>query len=306
MIRKFAFASAFALGVGCFLLPAAPAQAACTSYPNQLSNNTVADANQVMADFNCALLTGGGAMTGSLGLGTTPLANSLIGVWTAGDFFLSAAPADVAFNSRWSTSAQNWLNISSGPAGFIRISSDYGGTMYFTTAPNTGTAGATTQFTWPFWLTTSYVDVNTAIVFPHISTTSSSANAFLDVTNSNNLLRSTSSIRYKRDIQPITYEDARKVLELTPVSFHSMSSADDPNRVFEGLTAEQVAQYLPQFVNYIKDADGKEIPDGVQYDRVAAVALLAVVKEQQKEIAGLKSCRLWCMVKEAAGLKQIQ
>ena len=61
-----------------------------------------------------------------------------------------------------------------------------------------------------------------------------------------------------------------------------------------------------QFVNYAKDANGKDMPDSVQYDRIAAVALLAVVKEQQKEITDLKaevSCRLWCMVNEAVGIK---
>jgi hypothetical protein len=140
-----------------------------------------------------------------------------------------------------------------------------------------------------------------AIEFPNVLTTASAGNAFLNSTNRNNLLRSTSSIRYKRDIQPVQYDDARRVLELTPVSFHSKSPADDPKREFEGLTAEQGSQYLPQFVNYIKDNKGNETPDGVQYDRIAAVALLSVVKEQQKEIEALKSCRLWCMIKEEAG-----
>jgi hypothetical protein len=148
--------------------------------------------------------------------------------------------------------------------------------------------------------------INTSVPvvqFSGIGTTASAANAFLDATNNKSLLRSTSSIRYKRDIRPIGYDEVRKVLDLVPVSFRSKSPADDPNRIFEGLTAEQVAQHLPQFVNYVKGPDGQDIPDGVQYDRIAAVALLGVVKHQQTEIETLRSCRLWCMIEEAVGLR---
>jgi hypothetical protein len=139
------------------------------------------------------------------------------------------------------------------------------------------------------------------VEFSAIGTTANAANAYLD--SSNNLLKTTSSMRYKRDIRPLSNDEERKVLDLIPVSFRSKAPADDPNRVFDGLTAEQVAQHLPQFVNYVKGPDGKEIPDGVQYDRIAAVALLGVVKQQQNEIDALRSCRLWCMVEEAVGLR---
>ncbi len=42
----------------CALTWAGAAASQCTSYPNQLQNGQVADANQVMANFNCAALLG--------------------------------------------------------------------------------------------------------------------------------------------------------------------------------------------------------------------------------------------------------
>jgi hypothetical protein len=124
-----------------------------------------------------------------------------------------------------------------------------------------------------------------AVNFPGVSTTASGANAFLDNTASNNLLRSTSSLRYKTAVRPLALAAALPVLDLTPIRFRSLADADDPNRDFEGLAAEEVAARLPQFVNFTTDG----LPDGVQYDRIAAVALLAVVKDQQARIAALEA-----------------
>ena len=42
----------------------------CTAYPNTLTNGTTADATQVMANFNCAVLLGAAHFTGNVGIGT--------------------------------------------------------------------------------------------------------------------------------------------------------------------------------------------------------------------------------------------
>lgn len=115
--------------------------------------------------------------------------------------------------------------------------------------------------------------------FPLISTTASAANAFLDGANGNNLLRSTSSRRYKTDIAPISNAVASRVLSLTPISYHSKAAADDPSLLWYGLIAEDVAAIEPRLVAY----DPQGLPDGVQYDRVG-VLLLSVVKHQQDQI----------------------
>jgi len=46
------------------------AMAQCATYPNTLTNGTTADANQVMANFNCAALLGGAAFTGNVSIGS--------------------------------------------------------------------------------------------------------------------------------------------------------------------------------------------------------------------------------------------
>lgn len=128
---------------------------------------------------------------------------------------------------------------------------------------------------------TESITVGSATVqFPTVSTTASAANAFLDNAASNSLLRSTSSLRYKTNVASLSWWDALPVLLIDPISFNSLASADDPHRKFEGLAAEQVARFFPQFINY--DEQGR--PDGVQYDRVAAVPMLLMLKLQTAAI----------------------
>jgi hypothetical protein len=75
MRRVFALAGVFALWV--FAL-CGSANAACATYPFVLTNNTLADANQVMADFNCAALLGAAnTFTGSNNYGTPSAINLL-------------------------------------------------------------------------------------------------------------------------------------------------------------------------------------------------------------------------------------
>lgn len=112
-----------------------------------------------------------------------------------------------------------------------------------------------------------------------ISTTASPANAFIDSANTNNILRSTSSRRYKQDIVPLPESVAERVLDLQPIRYRSKAAADDPNLLWYGLIAEDVADVDPRLAVY--DDQGR--PDGVQYERVG-VLLLGVVKHQQQQI----------------------
>jgi hypothetical protein len=108
----------------------------------------------------------------------------------------------------------------------------------------------------------------TTAKFANISTTASAANAFLDNAASNNLLRSTSSLRYKDVIAPIIAADALAIAErLEAFSYHSKAAADDPKRVFFGVGAEQAAEITDSLIQY--DADGE--PDGFMYDRLGVL-----------------------------------
>lgn len=92
------------------------------------------------------------------------------------------------------------------------------------------------------------------------------------------LCRNTSSIRYKENVRPHPIRPA-DVLALEPVQYDRKNG--NPNEY--GLIAEQVAEYVPELVQYF---DGEV--DGVRYD-LLAVALLDVVKSQEARIAHLES-----------------
>jgi hypothetical protein len=127
------------------------------------------------------------------------------------------------------------------------------------------------------------LDSNQEAYFPNIGTTASAANAFLDSGSSpaNQLLRSTSSLRYKTDVEVVTYSEALAVVgRLDPIKYRSLAKADDKARQFFGLGAETVADADARLVNY---RDG--LPDGVQYDRVG-VLLIPIVQELARR-AGL-------------------
>lgn len=119
------------------------------------------------------------------------------------------------------------------------------------------------------------------------TTTASAANAFMDSGNGNALIRSTSSRRYKTDIEPLDPAYANRVLDLTPVWYRSTSSVDNAGWSWFGLIAEDVAKIEPRLVHWTPEED-KLIPDGVQYDRLS-VLLLDVVKQMRAEISALKA-----------------
>lgn len=150
---------------------------------------------------------------------------------------------------------------------------------------------------------------NGVVTFPSISTTASAANAFLDSGASNSLLRSTSSLRYKKDVEDLSAEYARKALQMRPVWYRSKAEADNPAWSYFGLIAEELAEIEPRLVHYAyaddaynvtHDADGNEVrtlkdgaqkvPDGVQYERLV-VLLLSLVKEQDARIAKLEAVK---------------
>ncbi len=83
-------------------------------------------------------------------------------------------------------------------------------------------------------------------------TSASSANVFMNTGSSpaNQLLRSTSSMRYKKDVENITDEQAMKVMAFEPVQFHSKSKYDDPNKLYFGFIAEKMAEIDPELTTW--------------------------------------------------------
>lgn len=102
------------------------------------------------------------------------------------------------------------------------------------------------------------------------------------VSSSLTLGTTTSSIRWKEDIAPLSYTPA-DILKMNPIFFrykenHLEPGADRPLEV--GLIAEELAELGFEEIIY-RGKDGE--PDGIAYDRLA-VLLLKVCQDQQNQL----------------------
>lgn len=88
------------------------------------------------------------------------------------------------------------------------------------------------------------------IYFPEIGTTANAANSYMESTNGNQLLRCTSSQRYKQNIESIDPAKADAILSLRPVWYRSKASHDREDWSYYGLIAEEVAAVEPRLVNW--------------------------------------------------------
>lgn len=143
------------------------------------------------------------------------------------------------------------------------------------------------------------------------STTGSAANMTID--SSGLIQRSTSSRRYKKDIETLHHFYADEVIfKARPVWYRSTCENDNPNWGWYGLIAEEVATLDPRLVNWgyptkiekrrspvgpdgvdvelvdtpVPDTDQPLQAEGVQYERLV-VLLIDVVQRQQLEIKTL-------------------
>ncbi|HYE17351.1 MAG TPA: hypothetical protein VEA69_02845 [Tepidisphaeraceae bacterium] len=114
------------------------------------------------------------------------------------------------------------------------------------------------------------------------TTTGSAANAFIDSANGR-VLRSTSTLRAKRDLRDISLDEAYRLLAVRPIAYRSRM-AHDGDREFYGFGAEPVAETLPILVDY--GTDGQ--PNYVEYDRVVA-PLLRLVQDLERRIRELEA-----------------
>lgn len=106
------------------------------------------------------------------------------------------------------------------------------------------------------------------------STTTSGANAFLNST-SGLIARSTSSRRYKTNIESIDFTDSQ-LMSLRPVKFQGLADVERGDTAYRvGLIAEEVAaiQGLEDIVEYNEDGT----PENINYNSLAPI-LISVVK----------------------------
>jgi hypothetical protein len=113
------------------------------------------------------------------------------------------------------------------------------------------------------------------------NTTGSASNVFID--SSGFFARSTSSLKYKKDVQDTTHGLA-DVMKLRPVTYKGKSE-NDGETVFGGLIAEEVHEAgLTEFVQYADDGT----PDALAYGNMISLAFKAI-QEQQAIITDLKA-----------------
>ena len=120
------------------------------------------------------------------------------------------------------------------------------------------------------------------IINPTRRTTGSGANCFWNSADGV-FSRSTSSLRYKTDVQDAIH-GLSDVLKLRPITYKGKSETDE-GKIFGGFLAEEVDEIgLKEFVEY--DVDNK--PDSLAYGNMVSL-LTKAIQEQQAIIETLKA-----------------
>jgi hypothetical protein len=125
-------------------------------------------------------------------------------------------------------------------------------------------------------------------------TTASGANVYID--GSARLLRSTSSLKYKTNVETLEDHYADAVLNVRPVWYQSLGVNDNPDWGWWGFIAEEVAEIDPRLVSWktaevVEDENGAPLerpletpePEGVHYDRFVP-HLVNLIKRQKEQL----------------------
>jgi hypothetical protein len=124
-----------------------------------------------------------------------------------------------------------------------------------------------------------FTGTNTAS--PYNNTTGTAAN--LSVLADGSLARSTSSLKYKNNVENYT-KGLAEVMQLRPVSYEGKNDIDN-GKQFAGLIAEEVHELgLTEFVQYAEDGS----PDALAYSNMVAL-LVKAIQELKAEIDILKN-----------------
>jgi len=113
------------------------------------------------------------------------------------------------------------------------------------------------------------------------NTTASSAN--VHIASDGHFFRSTSSLKYKRDVQNAAH-GLTELLALRPVTYKGQAQSDG-DTVYGGLIAEEVHEAgLTEFVQYAEDGS----PDALAYGNMVSLCIKAI-QEQQATITVLEA-----------------
>ncbi|CTV28286.1 L-shaped tail fiber protein [Escherichia coli] len=131
-----------------------------------------------------------------------------------------------------------------------------------------------------------------------IGTTTSGANMYIDPNPGiNTVWRSTSSRRYKKDIETLQDRYADELLSLRPVWYRSICRGDRKNWGYYGLIAEEVGEIAPQYVHWREPTNNDSpedissngmVAEGVMYERLV-VPLIHHIQQLTKRVEELET-----------------
>jgi hypothetical protein len=197
-------------------------------------------------------------------------------------------------------SFSNGVSITGSPNGFdaltitqsssnavgLRIQNTYAGSNYWNISSSGGLPTANGSFfiydDTGGAVALAITKTNRYLVMPGVysQTTASAANVFVD--SSGNVMRSTSSLRYKDDVQDYARGIA-DVMKLRPVTY--ISKGSDGSKRYAGLIAEEVdAAGLTEFVEY--DSEGR--PDAIGYGHMVSLAFVGI-QDHERRLKALES-----------------
>ncbi|MDB5699721.1 MAG: hypothetical protein JWN69_2525 [Alphaproteobacteria bacterium] len=186
-------------------------------------------------DFGAAALTVGNTTIN----GTAAVSGILspaVGVQIVGS---SLAPSGSGLEARFIASAGLIAAVNRATAAYLNISLQGLTTQIYAAASGSPTSGV------------KMIEFNGVdILLATHTTTASAANAYIDTGANNALKRSTSSEVYKREIEPVSDEVARKSLSLVPIWYRSNCEGDNQKWSWYGVSAEGVAKVDPRFAQW--------------------------------------------------------
>jgi hypothetical protein len=293
------------------------ALATCVTYPNVLTNGTSADANQVMANFNCAALTGNGLFTGNVGIGTTA-PSALLDLGTAistiklAVFEQSGANAyGIGVNSNQLTFGAGLSSLSAGPQ---MVLTNTGNVGIATNAPNAlldlGTTVTTIKLAvyetgnstfYGLGVNNGEMTFGAALASPTstpqavltsagyfgILTTTPSYPLYVNGTAyATGAAGALSDIRHKDNVKTLGPGSLEVVERLRPVTFTWKRATDDGMKGEQiGFIAQEVQKVLPAVV---LTENNSERTLGIKYTELIPV-LAKAIQEQQAEIEQLRA-----------------
>ena len=144
------------------------------------------------------------------------------------------------------------------------------------------------------------INVNGVVSAQGIYTYTTSTSANVAVLSAGQLYRSTSSSKYKTQVETLQDSYADALLQCRPVWYRSTCEGDNPAHGWWGFIAEEVAEIDPRLVHWKNtevtyDEKGFAVetpcdpePEGVAYDRFVP-HLLNLIKRQQQAIETLEA-----------------